>query len=36
VLHDLAALDDVGVRFVEQVQVDTEAMLLALARRSAA
>ena len=36
VLRDLAALDDVGVRFVEQVPVDTEAMLLALARRSAA
>jgi len=36
VLRDLAALDEVGVRFVEQVPVDTEAMLLALARRSAA
>jgi ABC-2 type transport system ATP-binding protein len=36
VLHDLAALDEAGVRFVEQVPVDTEAMLLALARRSAA
>ncbi len=36
VLHDLAALDDAGVRFVEQLPVDTEAMLLTLARRSAA
>jgi len=35
VLRDLATLD-VDVRFVEQLPVDTEAMLLALARRSAA
>jgi ABC-2 type transport system ATP-binding protein len=34
VLRDLAALD--GVRFVEQVPIDIESMLLALARRSAA
>ena len=36
VLQDLAALDDGAVSFVEQVPVDTESMLLALARRSAA
>ena len=36
VLRDLAALDDGAVRFVERVPVDTESMLLALARRSAA
>jgi len=35
VLQDLAALDG-GVRFVEQVPVDTESMLLGLARRRAA
>jgi ABC-2 type transport system ATP-binding protein len=36
VLRDLAALGDGAVQLVEQLPVDTESMLLALARRSAA